>query len=216
MVEDHKLKVDLITRNANGFLALIKFVNGCCLQGLDGQRILKEAEASFFMDFGSLIALDCLLNNYDRVPAIWDNEGNLSNVMMSITNQVVGIDQQINPIIDPNGKETYFTTLRQFCDDVKHHRVEAKSAQKIRTSLHLNCGVELTDDNLIHIFEGCHRVFCKVAVQEAALRAALPQIDEKMVVTFGHACFEVGLSRIEAMTEFICDSVKVVASTFSA
>ena len=47
-------------------------------EGMEGQAALLGGGASSILPaLGGLIALDCLLNNVDRVPAIWFNDGNL-------------------------------------------------------------------------------------------------------------------------------------------
>ena len=72
-----------------------------------GRRRLEE--------LGSLLALDILINNHDRVPTVWTNAGNCGNLIMSHegkgeSSQVLAIDQVItalnlnanNPIIEKN------------------------------------------------------------------------------------------------------------------
>ncbi len=64
---------------------------------------------------GSLLALDILINNHDRVPTVWTNAGNCGNLIISHgakgeSSQVLAIDQVItalnlnanNPIIEKN------------------------------------------------------------------------------------------------------------------
>jgi len=47
-------------------------------------------------DLGSLVALDMLINNSDRLPCIWENLGNPGNVMFtSEDNEVVSIDNTV-------------------------------------------------------------------------------------------------------------------------
>merc|ERR1740138_1804722 len=102
------------------FVSVVEFIPGCTLQGLDGQRALHEEGAgNLLSELGSLIALDCLLNNLDRVPAIWSNDGNLSNVMVVQGRTVVGIDQQVSAIADAGGRERYFASLRDFVSDAR-------------------------------------------------------------------------------------------------
>jgi hypothetical protein len=62
-----------------------------------GQQLnaISEADAAHYFDgetpesiafltqMGRIIALDVLLNNWDRLPVIWDNEGNWGNLIVS-------------------------------------------------------------------------------------------------------------------------------------
>jgi len=67
---------------------------------------------------GAMIAVDMLLNNWDRVPVpdLWDNEGNLGNIMLFRQQQeiheypksnLVVIDQTITSIRDAKKKQEY-------------------------------------------------------------------------------------------------------------
>lgn len=37
----------------------------------------------FLTQLGRLIALDVVLNNWDRVPVLWENDGNWENIIVS-------------------------------------------------------------------------------------------------------------------------------------
>merc|ERR1712113_260363 len=47
--------------------------NGCISLNQNGHSNLKK--------IGALVAVDMLLNNFDRLPCIWQNAGNPNNVM---------------------------------------------------------------------------------------------------------------------------------------
>ena len=47
-----------------------------------------------------------MLNNHDRLPLLWDNLGNLQNAMLAPCG-VVGIDQEVAPILHPAAVEQY-------------------------------------------------------------------------------------------------------------
>jgi len=73
------------------------------IQNLDlnsewSQRVLN--------DLGLLMALDVFINNWDRIPIIWENKGNPGNILFvpaNIQRPVVGIDQYINAILKNQG-----------------------------------------------------------------------------------------------------------------
>jgi hypothetical protein len=78
----------------------------------DGQRRLQQV--------GQMLAFDVFVNNSDRVPtAVWDNEGNGRNVLM--TDDVVAIDQAV-VAIDPDKAAPafakYLCRARQFLEAV--------------------------------------------------------------------------------------------------
>lgn len=88
-------------------IMILQFVAGSDLSGA-----WSEPSQELFHGLGRLCALDMLLNNMDRVPLpLWDNLGNLTNVMRDHDGCPVGIDQQVNPISEHTGMEAYVSRL---------------------------------------------------------------------------------------------------------
>lgn len=194
------------------FVVVMEFVPGTVLQGTDGMHTLQDKSAPAVLEqLGSLIALDCMLNNVDRVPAIWHNDGNLSNIMIT-PEGVVGIDQQVNAIADASGKERYFRILSDFCGESALGSTCTVSAKRIAGAVMQNCGVELTEDSLRAVLKGAAAVFQRVKENKDGLTTALKALDDKMRDIFGRAGANVGLSQVEGMTGFLVECVEIVAS----
>ncbi|EOD10718.1 hypothetical protein EMIHUDRAFT_215522 [Emiliania huxleyi CCMP1516] len=92
-------------------IAVIEFVRGpTLLQG--GGGALGEAE---YEALGRLAAFDVLLNNFDRLPVLFDNEGNLANVMLERREgggvTCCAIDSCVNPLRGA-AREKYLRRLR--------------------------------------------------------------------------------------------------------
>eukprot|EP00931_Biecheleriopsis_adriatica_P102784 TRINITY_DN77714_c0_g1_i1.p1 TRINITY_DN77714_c0_g1~~TRINITY_DN77714_c0_g1_i1.p1 ORF type:complete len:618 (+),score=135.51 TRINITY_DN77714_c0_g1_i1:40-1854(+) len=197
------------------FVAVVEFIAGSALQGVGGQKALTEGSSGLvFQELGSLIALDCLLNNTDRIPAIWSNDGNLGNVMVSTDGTVIGIDQQVNAIGDASGKDVYFQKLRDFCRAVRQREVDASQVKRIATSIAESCAVELSSDQCHLILEGAARTFSRVAHDKEVILESLKQLEGQMVLVFGHARLDVGLSRLDHMLEFVRSCVHLIAEAF--
>merc|ERR1719253_250215 len=65
----------------NNSLAAHLFGSIC---GEDGESAESHAKACLELQMlGRLLAADILLNNFDRLPAIWDNEGNAGNLLVA-------------------------------------------------------------------------------------------------------------------------------------
>jgi len=198
----------LTTQSMAAFVCIMEFVPGSVLQGLPGNQLLhSEAAPSILTQVGSLIALDCLLNNVDRVPAIWLNDGNLSNVMVTGTT-VVGIDQQVNPIADEAGKARYLALLREFCDDAVHRRVSSPASKRIRTALLENTGVDFSDETFGFLLEGTLAAFRSMAAEKGDLLKGIKGLEDVMYKTFGASTKDVGLGRVEMMTAFISECLE--------
>lgn len=201
---DHVLKKQSVA----SYLCIMEFVPGSVVQGVQGnQLLLSEAAPSILTQMGALVALDCLLNNVDRVPAIWLNDGNLSNVMVTGTT-VVGIDQQVNPIGDEGGRARYLALLREFCDDSVHRRVASPASKRIRTALLENTGVEFNDENFGALLDGAGAAFRKLAAEKEVLLQAIKGLEHSMYRTFGASSTDVGLGRVELMTAFITECLE--------
>lgn len=85
---------------------------------------------------GSLLAVDALLNNYDRLPCIWQNMGNTNNVMfMKNSGELISIDTAISAITS-NAKLVYFETVADLVRELAAEPLSQSEAfTKIRTLL---------------------------------------------------------------------------------
>ncbi len=57
-------------------------------------------------------AVDCVLNNWDRVPMAHNNEGNVDNWIIDADGSVRPIDQGVSPIKMEQGRSKYVELLR--------------------------------------------------------------------------------------------------------
>merc|ERR1740121_1799084 len=77
-------------------LTLSEFVDGKVMMGMPAHERLKRTQDDdpLWVHLGRLMAYDMLINNFDRIPLVWSNEGNFGNVMIDASQSiVVGIDQ---------------------------------------------------------------------------------------------------------------------------
>lgn len=104
-------------------LSSMEFIKGYVMVGLPAhQRLLsgKVSEVdrtskvnevdrtSIWYGLGRLSAFDLLINNFDRLPLAWSNEGNLGNIMLGSSDcAVVGIDQAVHTIHHADGLRNY-------------------------------------------------------------------------------------------------------------
>jgi len=60
--------------------------------------------------------VDVILNNWDRIPTFWKNDGNIGNFMITDDNRIFAIDQTISTVIkDPN--DIHFKNMASFLDN---------------------------------------------------------------------------------------------------
>jgi len=88
---------------------------------------------------GRLIMFDVLINNWDRLPIIWDSkDGNIDNILFQDSEQtpIIGIDQSITSIITPEDRKIYLdkvrTLLTELCSFDFSHLQKFPFATKIQ------------------------------------------------------------------------------------
>jgi len=72
-------------------------------------------------ELGRLIMFDVFINNWDRLPIIWDSpEGNIDNILFldSEKTPIIGIDQSVTSIIKPEEQIPYFHKVRQLLTEL--------------------------------------------------------------------------------------------------
>merc|ERR1712062_927972 len=103
-------------------LAILEYIDGVPMMGVPAHEHLTHARGDpvLWLQLGRLMAFDMLINNFDRLPLAWSNEGNLGNIMLgSRLEPVVGIDQCVNPITHPAGLSCYLQRVRQVVQETR-------------------------------------------------------------------------------------------------
>eukprot|EP00929_Paragymnodinium_shiwhaense_P082869 TRINITY_DN4387_c0_g1_i2.p1 TRINITY_DN4387_c0_g1~~TRINITY_DN4387_c0_g1_i2.p1 ORF type:complete len:613 (-),score=137.90 TRINITY_DN4387_c0_g1_i2:607-2445(-) len=214
--EDHRLNALLVGASTDKTsVAVLEFVPGVVMQGVDAHNMLKDPELAEILipQVGAIIALDALLNNVDRMPALWANDGNFSNVMLAPDGKkALGIDQQVNAITDATGRDRYFATVREFCQDAHHARLSCSNLSRLKEAFVVNTGIELTEDNIRSLLRGAEDVFARVRAESSTLKTSIRKLGSEMIALFGDASFDVGLTRLDCMLEFLEACVDAVST----
>jgi len=220
MVEGHETKVKSVITGSTGcgnqlnheFVGILEFVPGFGLMGIEAQRILSNPNPQLLTGLGEICALDVVLNNMDRMPLpLWQNDGNLSNVMVS-ANGIVGIDQQVNPIVEGPGLDRYLERLRALVEDITAGG--KKVSAKLKQAFIENCGSDMSEEHLAVIISSLHQKLQHVAElwRSGEIQQCLVDAKDDAVACFGNATTEVGQSRLELMCEFLnrsCAEIEV-------
>lgn len=206
-------------------VGVLEYVQGHPLMGLEGNSVMRAPSPALLSALGHLCAFDVLINNLDRVPLpLWQNEGNLGNVMVTCTGaSLVGIDQQINLIVEGPGLEMYLEKVRKLVNDSKPGGQPSAIVAKLRQAMIENCGAELSDAAASLIIAGLHSGFEKIADawKSGELKRSL-EIGES--VCFDRFIFDgpqvknsaiPQLGTTDAMSEFVCKVAAQIASSLS-
>ena len=148
-------------------VAVLEFVRGPTLLQSGSITALGEGE---FETLGLLAAFDVLLNNADRLPVLFDTEGNLGNVILEPVSDgsvvCCAIDSCVTPL-EGAALERHLARLR-----AKAHDPDLTAAAAAFAML---CGVALLESQLDAIRRGWRRGIEKICemTRDGALQAAL-------------------------------------------
>lgn len=170
------------------YLSLVEFVDGFGMMGIQAHNHLLQARtdnSSHWFELGRLMAFDMLINNFDRVPLAWMNDGNLANVMLgSRLGSVVGIDQAVAPITHKQGMLTYLQRIQRTVLEVRKEELGVLAA--VKNAIYVNTAVELSTDEIRRLCDGCID-FVEHAVRQAGdgqLSGQLAEIADEVSCAF--------------------------------
>mmetsp|Transcript_38027 Transcript_38027/g.83512 ORF Transcript_38027/g.83512 Transcript_38027/m.83512 type:complete len:290 (+) Transcript_38027:1-870(+) len=222
----------------NEFVGLLEFLPGISVQGKEAHDRLTamgpEPLRHFWRGVGRLIALDALINNLDRVPLLWNNEGNTGNLLLlpgrgSEEAQVLGIDQAVTAIVEGPGRDRYLQRLQKLASAAfrgpKAEQAEAEAGAgewtvaeglaRTREAFEINCLVVPDSEAL---FEGIRAGLERVAAgwQDGTLREALEAGVAKADEVFASATVDVGTKQLPLMRDFVAAAAQVVTQEAAA
>lgn len=140
-------------------LTLMEYVRGSDLYHVPNVSESFTSSPQILKEIGRLIMFDVLINNWDRLPLIWDNEGNLGNFFITKDpNRIlVGIDQSVSSIAKTSPQ---FKTYIEKVNKVMNELVTIKHGEDTRCLFFIkNCfknhlNYDLTETQLDLILEG--------------------------------------------------------------
>jgi hypothetical protein len=133
----------------NNFLGIDKLPYDNSLEAPIQETIFTAAKAAGASDslgqrnlrrLGEIVAFDMLINNTDRVPAVWDNEGNLGNLLFDEAGAIVAIDQQLIAIT--TAVNTATAGAAEAAEAVEENPLLEKYLERVSTLLSQVCGTE--------------------------------------------------------------------------
>jgi len=180
-VEQHEK--GFIRRKGGDLVAVMEFVDGCVMMGIPAHNYLrKDLDATPpWHELGRLMAFDMLINNFDRLPLVWLNDGNLTNVMLgSISGVVVGIDQAVHPITHTGGRQDYMVRVQGAAIEARDGVAKCFTAAK--EAIYNNTAADLTVAEMSSLRSGCFDFLTEiVALVEAGCFEPIVQAVSKDV-----------------------------------
>lgn len=111
------------------------------------------------------MAFDLLINNFDRLPLAWSNEGNLGNVMLStVLDGPVGIDHSVHPITNTAGLQNYLDRVKKVCLEVRDGDGPSCNAiAKVKQAIYNNTAIALSSQEVEQLRHGCLELLKEVS-----------------------------------------------------
>ena len=203
------------------FFGVLEFAAGHVLMGTEGHDALQAPAPKVMHQLGRICAMDVLINNLDRIPLpVWQNEGNLGNVIV-LRDTVVGIDQQVNLVMPGSGLDKYLAKVAMLVADSSSEGDRSKIIAKLRKAFEENCAAVISDDAAGHFVHGLRQGLEDIALHWRAgslkkgLQKGLAACLEAFIIDTNNVEYRIGtqpqLGTLDAMCEFVC----TVAETIS-
>ncbi|KAL6044767.1 Antitoxin protein of toxin-antitoxin system [Balamuthia mandrillaris] len=164
------------------FVLVMEYVPGKDLETLGPEMALKVFGGDWgryiLQQMGRIVVFDMLCNNWDRLPAVWDNDGNAKNIILSKLTakkqngsdeaatdsedeeeegwRVVAIDQGlscINPETFRSGYDKYMNRVKEFALEVVQEK-PSEGLTKIRELLRLCTAYDITEAGMAELRQG--------------------------------------------------------------
>jgi len=209
MEEHHRLKLQILCRTRP--FVVMEYIDGHPMMGVLAHEQLKNIDASsqFWHELGRLMAFDMLINNFDRMPLAWSNEGNLGNVMIASSSSfVVGIDQCIRAITHPTGMKNYLDKICRMVALI--HTEPMKAYAPVKAAINNNTGIEIDAQRIGGLRAGSMGFFWEIVhlISSGKFEDVLNDVSKQVA----NVCPQSGAGTSDP-TPVCCDFVRAVAQT---
>lgn len=193
------------------FMSVIEFVPGAALPAVALTLLAGPRKAAALRDIGRVMGFDMIVNNFDRLPLCWFNDGNPDNLMVSGAagaEHVVAIDHTLTCIKHAEGKARYLQALAAALSELAGGSVTGPALTRVRASMSNCTGYQLTDEDCTALVAGVREAVKALA----ALQVSEPNWVENIRTETAAACGTLdvvcGLPDLDA--EFLASTVAAI------
>ena len=204
------------------FILVMEYVEGydLCSIGSHPEALLKLTEHKALFEMGRMIGFDCLLNNWDRTPLIWDHDGNPGNFMFTFRNgnlEVYSIDQSITSVSSKLEKNyrAYLEKVENVVQNLTSNDWNSPKAplQSIKQFIQMCTGIELNEIQLLSIREGILTCFNQISqtLDEESVTKCKDSLKQYCSVDWENV-FTNGMAAVD--TTFVNDVIKIFNANY--
>jgi hypothetical protein len=137
-------------------LILMQYQAGVAIGSAPHERLVAALQGDNLRRIGAIMAFDVLVNNVDRLPLIWDHQGNAGNLMLDDDNAPVAIDGQLVGLRADSGRGEYMERVRALLA-AHAARAPGQAAPQfgaVRAALQAHCRVNIGTEGELLLEEG--------------------------------------------------------------
>lgn len=137
-------------------VVLVEFVHGHAFPACAMVVLAGSHRSRLLYEMGLVMLLDMVVNNFDRVPLVWANDGNLDNLIVSPGTdypELFAIDHTLTCIKHPDGNARYLQSIEKGLADLSTNPFDCVAMKRVRECLAM-FGIELTRDDCDDICDG--------------------------------------------------------------
>lgn len=176
------------------------------------EKVLKQ--------LGAIVTFDLLLNNWDRYPCVWKNEGNPKNIMFSVENiEAIGIDNSCYSIDKKIAKENYESYLASVEGFLKEMSADGNRVytSKVRNFICNMTNFDIEEKGTSLFIQGAKETALRIAQLSEkdllSIKSEVEQLLEPTLSAIGLDWKMVGFHRIDTL--FIMDIVSLFKKTLN-
>jgi len=141
---------------------IMEYLSGKTISDLDDGSVFDHEEV--LRNIGRCMAVDMALNCLDRIPLIWSNDGNPTNLLIATdTHEVHVIDSAYNRILNEDSSKERLDRIREAVQEARSERIGEYGERVRRFFAKATQGkVQLSDIQVVKLFhamrEGCEEL----------------------------------------------------------
>eukprot|EP00048_Salpingoeca_helianthica_P016358 m.231865 g.231865 ORF g.231865 m.231865 type:complete len:437 (-) comp18516_c0_seq1:25-1335(-) len=138
-------------------MVLIEFIPGHVLPACAMVVLAGPHRSRIMYELGLVVLLDMVVNNFDRVPLVWTNDGNLDNVIISPGAEypeLCAIDHTLTCIKNADGMERYLQSIDKALTELHKDQYGGVAMKRVRESVAMFTGVEMTREDCDDLCDG--------------------------------------------------------------
>ena len=200
-----RIAMSRILQRAN--LAVLQFVRGKSL--FEVSKL--PSDAASVRQIGGIVALDIILNNFDRLPLIWSNLGNGDNVLVDKSGGVIALDNRVVVPTARGARDGHIAKIDRLARDIARSGKSAPQFERLATFFASRTHVgPLYPQQMTWIYEGFAATSRRIVAE--LTRDRLRQLKIRLASIATNKFWNTQVDPIDI--NFVCDAIAALSKAF--